>query len=146
MNKISRILIDNILEVDIGPKVTVLGKRRTFVVSKSNLGGGDMKVATANIRIVKLHTTEPLCPTTACDIGERAAAATTTDTGDTTITYPVSVQVFEVPAREPLNDEAFRMVVAHPMAETPRRPLSTLTESVRSVVWGRFTPCDRCIY
>ena len=71
-----------------------------------------MKVATTNIRSVKLYTTEPPRPSTGGDGGERAAAATTTTTGDTTVTDPVSVQVFEAPAPDPLNDEAFRVVVA----------------------------------
>ena len=62
--------------------------------------------------------------------------ATTTTTGDTTVTYSVSVQVFEVPATDPLNDEVFRVVVAHKMAETPGRPLSTLTEAGGLVVGG----------
>ena len=78
-----------------------------------------MKVATINIRSVKLHTLEPPCPSTGGGGGgERADAATATNTGDTTITYPVSVQVFEMPASDPLNDEAFRVVVAQPMAKT----------------------------
>ena len=94
-----------------------MGRRRTFIVTKFDLGGGDMKVATINIRIFK----EPLRPATDGDGGGRAAAATTTTTcaGDTTITDPVSVQVFEAPAPENLNDEAFRVVVAQPMAKTP---------------------------
>ena len=46
-----------------------------------------MKVATINIKSVKLHTPEPLRPDTGGDGGERYAAATTTTTGDTTITY-----------------------------------------------------------
>ena len=98
--------------MEIGPKATALGRRRTFVVARFNLGGGDMKVATINIRSVKLHTPEPLPPATNSDGGERAAAATTTTTGDTTITDPVSVQVFEAPSPDPLIDEAFRVVVA----------------------------------
>ena len=40
-----------------------------------------MKVATINIRSVKLHTTEPLRPATGGGGGERAAAAITTNTG-----------------------------------------------------------------
>ena len=93
-----------------------------------------MKVATINIRSVKLHTPEPLCLATDGDGGERAAAATTTTIGDTTITDTVFVQVFEVPAPHLLNDEAFKVVVAQPMAETPYRPLSPLTEACGLVV------------
>ena len=40
--------------------MTALGRRRTFVVAKFDLGEGDMKVATINIRSVKIHTPEPL--------------------------------------------------------------------------------------
>ena len=129
-NKKTIILVGTVLEVEIGPKATALGRRRDFVVKKSDLGGGDMKVATINIRSVKLHTQEPLLPDIDVDVGERAAAATTTTTGDTTIIYPVSIQVFEAPAQDPLNDEAFIVVVAHPMEETPIRPLSPSTEAV----------------
>ena len=64
-----------------------------------------MKVATINIQSVKIHTPEPPCPSTVGDGGERSAAATTTTTVDTTITYPVSVHIFEAPALEPLNDK-----------------------------------------
>ena len=53
-----------------------------------------MKVATINISSVNLYTPEPLRPTTDGDGGDRADAATTTTTGDTTIIDPVSVQVF----------------------------------------------------
>ena len=63
-NKKTIIIIDNISEVEIGLKLTTSGRHRTFVVAKFDLGGGDMKVATINIRSVKLHTPEPLCPDT----------------------------------------------------------------------------------
>ena len=59
-----------------------------------------------------------------------------TTTGDTTATYPVSIQNFEAPAPYPLNDEAFRLVVAQPMSETPGRPLSPLIETSRLMVGG----------
>ena len=93
-----------------------------------------MKVATINIRSVKFHTPEPLRPVTDGGGGERAAAATMATTEDTTITDPVSVQVFEELEPYPLNDESFRVVVAQPMAETPGHPISTLTETGGSVV------------
>ena len=95
-----------------------------------------MKLSTINIRSVKIHTPEPLSPATNCGGGERAAAATTTATGDTYIKDPVYVQVFEVPATYLLNDEAFRVVVEHTMEETPIRILSPLTEAGVSVVGG----------
>ena len=135
-NKKTRILVGTVLEVEIGLKETALGRRRTFVVAIFDLGGGAMKVATINNRSVDLYTPEPSRLSTGGDGGERAAAATTTTTGDTTITDPVSVQVFEVTAPDPLNDEAFRVAVAHPMAETPGLPLSPLTEAGGSVVRG----------
>ena len=50
-----------------------------------------MKVATINISSVKLHTMEPLRPATDGDGGDRDTAATTTTTGDTTITDPFSI-------------------------------------------------------
>ena len=93
-----------------------------------------MKLATINIRSVKIHTPEPLSPATNCGGGERAAAATTTATGDTSIKDPVYVQFFEVPATYLLNDEAFRVVVAQPMDKTPSRALSILTEAGGTVV------------
>ena len=120
-NKKTRILIGTVLEVEIGPKATALGRHRDFVVAKFDLGGGDTKVVTINIKSVKLHTLEPLHPDNYSDGGDRADDDTTTTTGDTTITDPVSVQVFEAPAPDPLNDEAFRVMVAHPMSETPGR-------------------------
>ena len=98
--------------MEIGPQETALGKRRTFVVAKLDLGGGDMKVATTKIRSVNLHTKEPTHPDTGGDGGERAAAATPTTTGDTAVTDPVSIKFLEAPAPDPLNDESFRVVVA----------------------------------
>ena len=62
------------------------------------------------------------------------ADATTTTTGDTTVTDPVSVQFFEAPAPNPLHDEAFRVVVAQPIYDTFGRPLSPLTEAGGSLV------------
>ena len=97
--------------MEIGPKATTLGRRRTFVVAKFFLGGGETKEASINIRSAKLHTLEPLHPVTDSDGGERAGAATTSTNGDATITDPVSFQVFEAPPPENLNDEAFRVVV-----------------------------------
>ena len=91
VNKKTGILVGNVLEVKIGPKATALGMRRTFFVAKFYLCGGNMKVATINIRSVKLHTPEPILPATDGYGGEMATAATTTTTGDTTITDPVSV-------------------------------------------------------
>ena len=69
-------------------------------------------------------------------VGERAATATTTTTGDTTVKYTVSVQFFEAPATDSLTDEAFRVVVAQQNSETPGRPLSLLTGAGGSVVGG----------
>ena len=68
------------------------------------------------------------------DGGERADSATMNTTGYTTIIDPVSVQVFEAPAPDPLNDETFRVVVAHPMDETPGSMLSPLKEAGGLVV------------
>ena len=104
-----------------------MGRRRTFVVAKFDLGKGDMKVATINIRSVNIHTPEPLHHANDGDGVEGASVVTTSTTVDTTITYQVYVQVFEAPAPYHLNDEAVRVVVAQPMAETPNRPLSPLT-------------------
>ena len=95
-----------------------------------------MKVVTTNIRSVKIHTTEPLCTATDGGGGEIYAAATTTTTGNTNIIGPASIRVFEVPAPETLNDESFILVVAHPMAKTPGRLISTFTEADGSVVGG----------
>ena len=95
-----------------------------------------MKVANINISSVKLHTPEPLCPNTDSDGGQGAEFATMTTTVYITITDPVSVQVFKAPAPDPLNYEAFVVVVAQPMAETPGRLLSPLTEAVGSVMGG----------
>ena len=133
-NKTTIILIGTVFEVEIGPKVTTSGRRRTFVVAKFDLGGGDMKYATINIRSVKLHTPEPLRPATDGDGGERAAAATTTTTENTTITDPVLIRVLEAPAPDPLNNEAFRVVVAQTMAKTPGWSIYKLTEAGGSVV------------
>ena len=115
--------------MEIGPKVTILGRCSNFVVAKFDLGVGDMNVATINISIVNLHTPEPLCPDTHGDGGERSTDSTTTTTGDTNITYPFSVRVFEAPAPDPLNDESLRVLVAQPMAKTPVRTLCKLTEA-----------------
>ena len=76
-------------------------------------------MATINIRNVKLHNPEPLIPATDGYGGERANSATTTANVDTTIKNPVYVQVLEAPVPVYLNDEAFRVVVAQPMDETP---------------------------
>ena len=55
---------------------------------------------------------------------------------DTIITDPVSVQVFEAPALDPLNDESLIVVVSQPITEKPVRTLSPLTESSGSVMGG----------
>ena len=107
--------------MEIEPKATTVGRHRTFFVAKFDLGGGDMKVATINIRSVKIHTTEPPRATTGGNGRERAAAATTVATGDTNATDPVSVQVFEAPELDPLNDEAFIVAVSHPILGRPWR-------------------------
>ena len=79
--------------MEIGSKETALVKLITFVVAKIHLCGGGMKVATINIRTVKIHTQEPFLTTTYGDGEERDTYAITNTTGDTTITDPVSVQV-----------------------------------------------------
>ena len=129
MNKKTRIIVGTVIKVDIGPKATALGRRRTFVVARFNLVRGAMKVDTINIWSVNLHTLGPPRPSTGGDGGERYAASTTTTTIDTTVTDPGAVQVLEEPALDPLNDEAFRLVVALTMAKTPGHPLSLLTEA-----------------
>ena len=95
-----------------------------------------MKVATINIQSVKLHTPEPPRPSTGGDGGNRAPTVTTTSTGDTTITYPVSAQGFEAPEPDPLKNEAFRVVVAHTITKTSGRTIYPLTEAGRLVVGG----------
>ena len=93
-----------------------------------------MRVATINIMSVKLLNREPLRPTTYGGVGQRDADYTITTTGDTIVTYPVSIRVFEAPAPDTLNYEAFRVVVAQPMDETPGRMISPLTEASGSVM------------
>ena len=97
MNKKTIILVGTVIEVEIGTKATTSVRCRTFVFTTFDLGGGDMKVATINIRSVKIHTPETICPATDRDGGEKAAATTRTTTGDTTITDIVSIRVFEAP-------------------------------------------------
>ena len=63
-----------------------------------------------------------------------AASTTKTTTGDTTITDPVSVQVFGAPVPEHLDNEALRVVFAHTMAKNPGQSLYPLTEAVGLVV------------
>ena len=96
-NKKTVILVGTVLEVEIWPKTTALGRRRNCFVARFDLGVGALKVATINIRSVKLHTPEPTRPSTGGDCGERAADNTMTTNGETTVKYPVSVQVFEAP-------------------------------------------------
>ena len=64
-----------------------------------------MKVDTIKRWSVNIHAPEPLLTATDGDGGYRAGASTTTTTEDTTITDTVSVQVFEAPAPDTLNDE-----------------------------------------
>ena len=54
------IIIGTVLDVEICPKVTTLGRRRNVLIEKIDLGGGNMKVTTINIRSVKIHTPGPL--------------------------------------------------------------------------------------
>ena len=89
-----------------------------------------MKVDTINIKIFKIHTTENLRPATDDNGGERAVADTTTTTGDTTIIDTVTLRLFKAPSPYPLNNEASKVKVAHPMDEMPIRPLSPSTEAV----------------
>ena len=70
----------------IGLKATALGRRRNFVGTIFDPGGGAMKVDTINIRSAKLHTPESPSPYTGGDGEDRSTAATTTTTGDKTIT------------------------------------------------------------
>ena len=94
-NKKNRILIDNVLEVEIGPKATTSGRRRNFVVAKFDLGEGDTNVATISIMSVNIHTPEYIRPVTNGDGRESDAAATTTTTG---LSYIQSL--FEFPRRQ----------------------------------------------
>ena len=100
-NNKTKILVGNVLDVKIGPKATKLDRHRNFVVAKSDLGGGNMKLTTINIRSFKLHTPENLHSANGGDGGDRDAATTTTTTGNTTITDPVSIRVLETPALDP---------------------------------------------
>ena len=88
-------------------------------------------MATINISGFKIYTPEPHFPDTGGDCGYRASSATTYTTGDTIITDPVSAQVFKALAPDPLNYETFRVVVAQPMAKTPNKILSPLTEALQ---------------
>ena len=67
--KKTRIIVGTVLEVEIGTKATVLGRRRTFVVARFDPGGGATMVAKINIRSFKLHTMEPTRPSTGDDGG-----------------------------------------------------------------------------
>ena len=95
-----------------------------------------MKVDTINISSFKLHTPEPLCLDTYGFGRYRDASSATTNTGGTSITDPVYVQVFEASAPNPFNDKIFIVVIAQPMAKTPGLPLSPLTEAGGLVVGG----------
>ena len=41
-NKKTIIIVGTVLELEIGPKATALGRLRTFVVTRFDLGGGAM--------------------------------------------------------------------------------------------------------
>ena len=69
MNNKTRILVGTVLEVEIGPNTTALGRRRNSVVTRFDLGGGAMKLATINIRSVNTDTPEPLRTSTDGDGG-----------------------------------------------------------------------------
>ena len=97
-NKKTRIIVDTVVEVEIGSKATIFGRCRHFVVVRFDLGRGAVKVDTINICSVKLNTPEPPRTSTGGGGEERAAAATKTTNEDTTVTDPVSVQVFEAPS------------------------------------------------
>ena len=71
---------------------------------------------TINISSFKLHTPEPLCLDTYGFGRYRDASSATTNTGGTSITDPVYVQVLEVPAPDPFNDKSFIVVAVQPMA------------------------------
>ena len=86
-----------------------------------------MKLVTINISSFKIHHLEPLRTATYGDGGYRADADTTNTTGETNITDPVSIRVFEAPAPDPLNDEAFGVVFLQPMSERTVLVLSPLT-------------------
>ena len=92
-----------------------------------------MKVAIIHIRSVKIQTQGPLCNDSDYG-GDRYAAATTTTNGGTTITDPVSIRVFEAPAPDLFNDEAFRVVVAQPISEMPGWIIYPFIDADRSVV------------
>ena len=113
--------------METGRKATALSRRKTLVIARFNVSKGYMKVDTFNIRSVKIHTPGPPRPSTGGDGGERDTFVSTTTTGKRTVTDPVSFQFFEAKAPDPLNDEAFRVVLANPTAETPGQPLSSLT-------------------
>ena len=68
-NKKTIILVGTVLEVEMGLKMTALGRCRTFVGEKFDLGGGYMKVATINIWSVNLQTPDPPRPATGGDGG-----------------------------------------------------------------------------
>ena len=55
--------------MEIGTKATTSVRRKTFIVTNFDLDGGDMKVATINIRSVKIHTPETLGTATDGDGG-----------------------------------------------------------------------------
>ena len=93
-NKKTRIIAGTVLEVEIGPNTTALGRRMTFVVAKFDFSGGDTKVATITIRSVNIHNPEPLIPDNNGGAGDRCASDTITTTGYTKIKYPVYVQVY----------------------------------------------------
>ena len=128
------ILVGTVLEVKVGPKEITLGSRRSYVITKPNLGGGDVKLVTINLRSVNIHTMEPLCPATNDNGGQRSDDVTTTTTKDTIITDPVSIRVFKAPAPDPLNYKALKVVVSQPIYETPIRLFSPLKKDDRSVI------------
>ena len=67
--KKTKILVGAVLEGEIGPNTNTPGRCKTFVIAKFGPSGGDMKVVTINIRIIKIHTPEPLCLVTDGDGG-----------------------------------------------------------------------------
>ena len=59
-NKKTTIIVVTVLEVEIGPKATALGRRRTFVVARFDLGRGAMKAKKVELQYITVIVTKPV--------------------------------------------------------------------------------------
>ena len=145
-NKKTGIIVGTVLEVEIGPKATVLGRRSTFLLQNSTLAEETQRwtQSTSGVSSSTLRNLLVLLLVVMVGRGLMLPPQIIPETQLSQIQY--LFKLLDALAPDQFNDEAFRVVVVQSNGQNARPAALSIDIGLWVSSWGCFSPCDGFIH